>query len=77
MYGKGYFFEAFSWNEGFFTCFELYENFRQRDPEFLETLNKIRVGRVSQSDLDSLNARVCSQPPEDVLVLASRNYVVE
>lgn len=78
-YGKSYFLKSLAGKKAPspFTCFELYGNFRQRDPGSLETLNKIGVGRVSQYDLDSLNARARSQPPEGVIVLASGIHVVE
>jgi hypothetical protein len=36
-------------------CYELKEIYRQQDPEFIEILNEVRKGEISQKSLDRLN----------------------
>lgn len=48
-------FECSAWKRSIDVCIEMSSVFRQKDPAFLEMLNKIRVGKVDQSVRDLLN----------------------
>jgi hypothetical protein len=49
-------FEADSWSSVVGNrCYELKEIYRQQDPEFIEILNEVRKGEISQKSLDRLN----------------------
>jgi len=54
-YRSDWFFDAKVWNESKLLRYELNENFRQHDDKFIEILNAIRDGSVTQEMLDTLN----------------------
>lgn len=55
-YRSSWFFDAHCWDKAPLERYELHENFRQSDPEFIEILNAIRDGSCTQKMLDTLNA---------------------
>lgn len=61
------FFSADCLQSGDFEIVELTEVFRQRDPAFVQVLNAIRDGSVTDADLAALNARFdpAFEPPSD------------
>ena len=60
---------------------ELTTIFRQKDPYFIDLLNKIRIGTISQDELDSLNKKVTTSPEiqndKDVITLSTTNARVD
>ena len=62
------------------TIFELTKIFRQREENFINLLNKIRISKVSQKDLDLINERVVDFEedfPEGVIILSPKNIKVD
>jgi len=62
-YDSPYFFSAGVVRQIGLECLELTKIYRQREPDFIELLNKIRGNRFDPSDLDRLNERVAAGPP--------------
>ena len=71
-YGNPYFFQAEAFQNGAFALVALKHVFRQSDPVFLDLLNSIRNGRLSQLDAETLNARVSGR----TAIEASETHVV-
>ena len=77
-YRSQWFFDAKVWGEVTLLRYELHENFRQHDDEFIEILNAIRDGSVSQEMLDKLNAAGNRFPKnEDAIRLSGVNRKVD
>jgi ATP-dependent exoDNAse (exonuclease V) alpha subunit len=77
-YRSQWFFDAKVWLSERMEIFELIEIFRQRDPEFKQILNSIRVGEVSQEIVDRINQAGNRFPPhENVIRLATVNAAVD
>lgn len=57
-YGGKYFFYAPAFQDGNFKKYELQEIFRQSDDSFIEILNHVRDGEVTEDDIASLNKKV-------------------
>ena len=63
VYTSPFFFSAPVFKNNPMVIHELYEVFRQKnDREFIDILNKIRIGNAGQSDLDLLNGRCRKEP---------------
>jgi len=76
-YRSLWFFDAKVWNETKLLRYELHENFRQHDDKFIEILNAIRDGSVTQEMLDTLNAAGNRYPENpDVIRLSGVNHKV-
>ena len=77
-YRSQWFFDAKVWLSERMEIFELVEIFRQRDPEFKQILNSIRVGEVTQEIVDRINQAGNRFPPHDnVIRLATVNTAVD
>ncbi|CAB4681324.1 MAG: AAA family ATPase [Actinobacteria bacterium] len=77
-YRSQWFFDAKVWSSERMEIFELVEIFRQRDPEFKQILNSIRVGEVNQEMVDRINQAGNRFPPhENVIRLATVNNIVD
>ncbi|MGP6172542.1 AAA family ATPase [Corynebacterium sp. A21] len=74
-----YFFSAKCYQELQLTQVELRQVWRQTDPEFVEVLNQVREGSVSEEVLELLNHRVDPDfvPDEEWVTLTSRRSTVE
>lgn len=55
---KPYCFQSELWNSGKFVTVNLSTNYRQSDPEFLEALNKVRVGNIDAKTNDLFSSRL-------------------
>jgi len=77
-YGTVFFFGAPSLLAGDLKVYELAVPHRQKDQEYLDILNNLRVGALNQSELDRLNQR-CLAPPDDggFLTLTTTNAVAD
>ena len=77
-YSGVFFFNAESFKKGNFKCFELEEIHRQNDIDFINILNHIRIGDISNSLIEDLNKRVLKTPPScDYIILATKNSIVD
>tara|TARA_Y100000816_G_C26080530_1_gene569444 strand:- start:120 stop:1721 length:1602 start_codon:yes stop_codon:yes gene_type:complete len=81
LYPDGaYFFNSNIFNDGSIKIYELTKIFRQREENFINLLNKIRISKVSQNDLDLINKRVVDfeeNVPEGVIILSPKNIKVD
>jgi len=77
-YANPYFFEAKSWKELGALTIELQKVYRQKNEQFLEILNRIRSGSMTQEDLKCLNQRQLKEKEaktvKDTIVLTTHNY---
>lgn len=72
-----YFFDATILEQTGVSMIKLTNIFRQKDPEFINILNKIRDNTISQEDLDMLNAK-CYSPTrnsDDLMLCATNDQV--
>jgi len=77
-YRSHWFFDALCWDKAPLERYELHENFRQSDPEFIEILNAIRDGSCSQDMLDALNTMGNKYPADpETIRLATTNAMVD
>ncbi len=77
-YRSHWFFDALCWDKAPLERYELHENFRQSDPEFIEILNAIRDGSCTQEMLDTLNAMGNKFPADpETIRLATINATVD
>lgn len=72
--GCPYFFAARVFREAHLTMLELSKVFRQKEGWFIELLDKVRKGEVSDTHLRLLNSRVSLVPPRDepAVILTTR-----
>lgn len=76
-HGGFYFFHADVFKKANLDIYELTTIFRQTDSKFIEILNAIRNGEVSERQLFDLNERSREIiPPKEVIVLATTNKIV-
>ena len=80
-YGGIFFYDANIYKEGNFKFIELKDNHRQnKDTKFRDVLNHIRVGKISEADIEILNSRLVKNEDKikDILRLfATRKEVDE
>lgn len=76
---KPYVFQSSIWEEANFRCFHLTTSYRQTDTEFLNALNEVRVGIVSDKTDEMLWSRVNAKLDTDVkpIVLYPTNKNVQ
>ena len=81
LYPDGpYFFNSKTFKEGNIKIYELSKIFRQKEKNFINLLNKIRISKISQKDLDLINKRVIdfdSNVTEGVIILSPKNNKVD
>lgn len=81
FYPEGpYFFNAKSFNSKDFSIHELSKIFRQKNETFIDLLNKIRIAKIEDKDLELINSRTQDQdyePEKGVIVLSPRNAKVD
>lgn len=65
--GNIYFFNSHAYEDENFKTFFLEKNYRQQnDDTFKNILNRIRVGKFTDEDLELLNSRVCADEDEEI-----------
>ena len=75
-----YFFNSKVFHKANFRITELTKIFRQSDKSFIELLNKFRVGKVSEEDLNIINKRYQGENfkvPDGVILLSTTNAKVD
>ena len=80
VYKSPYFFDSLVWASSSFLTFELSRVYRQSDPVFIDILNSVRDGKVTESTLAALNGRYISGPDldlSDYLTLSTHNNKVK
>lgn len=80
FYKSPYFFDALIWGYSGFLTFELARVYRQSDPVFIDILNSVRDGRVTENTLSALNKRYITQPDfdlSDYVTLSTHNNKVK
>lgn len=68
-FGGVYFFFCDAYKNGNFHFRELNEVFRQKDSEFVDLLNNVRVGKITSKQIDMLNSRYVEDIPNGVMML--------
>lgn len=80
-YKSLYFFDSKALQNLEYSCIELKNVYRQNDPHFVAILNRARVGRLTQQDIDELNARwqpgFTPRPEENYIRLVTHNRMVQ
>ena len=66
-YGGIFFFNAPAYKDGNFEFREITEIFRQTDKEFIDILNDIRVGKINEKQIESLNEHYVTEVPRRVV----------
>ena len=81
FYPQGhYFFNSNCYQSSYIKTFELEKVYRQKDKIFLNILNKIRLGNVTNNDLSIINERTIndySEIPEETIILSPTNRKVD
>ena len=81
FYPKGhYFFNSNCYQSSYIKTFELKKVYRQKDKIFLDILNKIRLGNVTNNDLSIINERTIndySKIPDETIILSPTNRKVD
>ena len=79
FYPGPFFFNSNSFSKDDFKQFELTKIFRQSDKTFVDLLNKIRMNKVDNNDLDLLNKRLIEfeNTPKETIILAPTNRKVD
>jgi len=76
-YGGIYFFNAPSLQKLDYAKYELSTIYRQKDKKFIDLLNQIRLGKVTEQTLEEINVRVTEPPAEGgFITLAGHNDTV-
>jgi hypothetical protein len=80
FYKSPYFFDSLVWGSSAFLTFALSRIYRQSDPVFIDILNDVRNGKVTENTLSALNARCISQADSelsDYVTLSTHNNKVK
>jgi len=77
LYETPYFFSSNAMKDFNLRKIELTKVFRQKDPEFINFLDKVRLGNICDSDLEYINSRVSNiEPSDDYITLTPTNEIV-
>lgn len=82
FYPTCFFFDANVFKSMQLVCIELKKVYRQKDINFINILDNIRIGKISDDDLNSLNNRICTNSDESnheklVITLSTRRDTVD
>ena len=74
VYGGPHFFRSRSYQQGNFTKLELTKIFRQKDDlNFIDILNAVRLGELTQEQIDALNSKAGNGSHPDAIKLVTTN----
>lgn len=76
-FGGRYFFQTKAYEEGKFVFRELTKVFRQKDQQFIDILNSIKLGKISSENLRLLNTRCVKSDDEKGVVISPQNAYVD
>ncbi len=78
-YKTGYFFSSHVFQQCNALCVELKKVYRQKDDQFLDTLNRIRDGIATEADITLLNSRYDSKDSEEdeIITLCTHNNIAD
>ena len=76
-YGNSFFFYSNAYKNGGFVFMELEEIHRQTDKKFIDILNAVREGKLSEHDASILNQHYTPFIPENVLHLVPKRAISE
>ena len=80
-YKSLYFFDSKVLQNFEYSCIELKNVYRQNDSHFVDILNRARIGRLTQEDIDELNTRYQSGftplPEDNYIRLVTHNRMVQ
>ena len=76
-YKSPYFFDSFVYQRASSTFIELETPYRQKEKEFIDILNKVRVNQLSDYDLQTLNKRYSESSPDGSIYLAPLTIEVD
>ncbi len=74
-YSSPFFFDAWAWQKSKSVAIELKTIYRQKDGDFVELLNNIRIGNAQRKDLETLNRLYRSEFDKcESIILTTHNY---
>lgn len=68
-YNGKYFFNTEAYKKGDFNCYELETIVRQNDKDFIDALNSVREGIISEKQIDYLNKRYVEKLPDNSRII--------
>ncbi|MFT4565787.1 MAG: hypothetical protein ACI9FN_000740 [Saprospiraceae bacterium] len=75
FYPSPYFYESIAWKRASKVVVQLHKIYRQTDRTFIDILNKIRVGKSNQQDVDYINNGYTEEVDlSDTITLTTHNY---
>lgn len=79
FYDSVFFFDSLVIKQSAPIYIELKKIYRQKDPSFIDLLNKVRVNQLTEGDIRTLNAKVnrSASPKDNSIILATRNAEVD
>jgi ATP-dependent DNA helicase PIF1 len=79
FFGQTFSFETYSWKEAEIRTVLLKTHHRQKETEFLEILNSIRFGTLTDEQIEKLNSRVGIQETGELkpTIIATHNYLAD
>jgi ATP-dependent exoDNAse (exonuclease V) alpha subunit len=77
FYASTYFFDSHVLRENPLTYIELKKIYRQKDQTFIDILNSVRNGEVTQREIDILNERHAHQHQEGCIILSTHNHIAD
>jgi len=76
-YKSPYFFDSKVIKDLSFDIIELTKVYRQKDINFINFLDKVRLGDVNEKSLDFINLKVNNKPIRDFITLTPTNFVAD
>lgn len=74
-YGNVFFFNSYAFKNGKFLFKELNEIHRQTDKQFIEILNNIREGKISEEEINILNTHYTDKVPRRVIQIVPKKNI--
>lgn len=74
-YGNIFFFNSYAFKNGKFLFKELNEIHRQTDKQFIQILNNIREGKISEEEISILNTHYTDQVPRRVIQIVPKKNI--
>ncbi|MDP3026151.1 MAG: AAA family ATPase, partial [Nanoarchaeota archaeon] len=75
VYASPYFFDSKVMKSFPFDVINLTKVYRQKDPTFIEFLDKVRLGNIETEDLEIINKKVGEKKNEDAVIITPTNKV--